>query len=103
MMGTDSHEKAVDEVVSRLQTHLETGLSGVEAQVRLQKNGPNELRERPRPGFFALLLSQFNNFLVIILVVAAVVTVLLGKYIDAIDQYPHKRTDNHFPIFAFIF
>ena len=84
MMDTDSHEKSVDEVVSRLQTHLETGLSGAEAQARLRKYGPNELRERPRPGFFALLLNQFNNFLVIILIVAAVVTVLLGEYVDAI-------------------
>ena len=84
MMDTDSHEKPVDEVVGRLQTHLETGLSGVEAQVRLRKYGPNELRERPRPGFFTLLLNQFNNFLVIILIVAAVVTVLLGEYVDAI-------------------
>jgi len=83
MMDRESHEKSIDKVVRELQTHLETGLSGDEAQVRLRKSGPNELRERPRPGFFALLLNQFNSFLVIILIVAAVVTVLLGEYIDA--------------------
>jgi Ca2+-transporting ATPase len=84
MIDTESHEKSIDEVVRGLQTHLKTGLSGDEAQVRLRKYGPNELRELPRPGFFARLLEQFNNFLVIILIVAAVVTVFLGEYIDAI-------------------
>ncbi|MBU1743822.1 MAG: cation-translocating P-type ATPase [Proteobacteria bacterium] len=84
MMETGSHEKSIDEVVRGLHTDLAMGLSEVEARVRLRKYGPNELRERPRPGFFALLLDQFNNFLVIILIVAAVVTVLLGEYIDAI-------------------
>ncbi|MEK6655149.1 MAG: HAD-IC family P-type ATPase, partial [Thermodesulfobacteriota bacterium] len=84
MIDTVSHEKTIDEVVRDLQTHLEKGLSGEEAQDRLRKYGTNELTERPRPGFFSLLLEQFNNFLVIILIVAAVVTVLLGEYIDAI-------------------
>ncbi|MCK9363070.1 MAG: cation-translocating P-type ATPase [Syntrophales bacterium] len=84
MIETETYEKSIDEVVRGLHTDLAKGLNEVEAQVRLRKYGPNELRERPRPGFFALLLNQFNNFLVIILIVAAVVTVLLGEYIDAI-------------------
>ncbi|MHB8091033.1 MAG: cation-translocating P-type ATPase [Syntrophales bacterium] len=84
MIETETYEKSIDEVVRGLHTDLAKGLNEVEAQVRLRKYGPNELRERPRPGFFTLLLNQFNNFLVIILIVAAVVTVLLGEYIDAI-------------------
>src|SRR3989339_2045590 len=83
-MEPGSHEKSIDEVVRGLHTDLAIGLSEVEVRVRLRKYGPNELMERPRPGFFALLLNQFNNFLVIILIVAAVVTVLLGEYVDAI-------------------
>ena len=63
---------------------LEKGLSQEEAQERLKKFGPNELQEKPRPGFLQLLLDQFNNFLVIILIVAAVVSLLLGEYVDAI-------------------
>jgi Ca2+-transporting ATPase len=79
-----NREKTIDQVARDLQTHLEKGLSGQEARDRLLKHGHNELTERPRPGFFALLLEQFNNFLVIILIVAAVVAVLLGETIDAI-------------------
>ncbi|MCE5266110.1 MAG: cation-translocating P-type ATPase [Deltaproteobacteria bacterium] len=78
------HGKPVEQLAEELQTHLEEGLTQREAQERLKKNGYNELAEKPRPGFFAMLLDQFNNFLVIILIIAAVVSLLLGEYIDSI-------------------
>ena len=78
------HGKPIDLLVSEFQTHIEQGLSREEAQDRLRKHGPNELSEKPRPGFLSLLLDQFNNFLVIILIVAAGLSILLGEYIDAI-------------------
>ncbi len=84
MIDTESHEKSIDEVIRGLQTDLDQGLGGSEARDRLRKYGPNELREKPRPGFFALLLNQFNNFLVIILIFTAAVMILLGEAIDAI-------------------
>src|ERR1700693_4415893 len=80
----ESHFKSVDSLSSELETHLENGLTQEQAVERLQKHGPNELQEKPRPGFFSLLLDQFNNFLVILLIVAAVISLLLGEYIDAI-------------------
>ena len=78
------HGKPIHDLVGEFQTHIEQGLSREEAQDRLRKHGPNELSEKPRPGFLSLLLDQFNNFLVIILIVAAVLSILLGEYIDAI-------------------
>jgi hypothetical protein len=84
MRDAESHKKPIDEVVRVLQTNLDRELSDTEVQARLRKYAPNELTERPRLGFLSLLLNQFNNFLVIILIVAAVVTVLLSEYIDAI-------------------
>ena len=61
------------------QTHLDHGLTQQEAQDRLGKFGANELTERPRPGFFALLWDQFNNYLVIILILAALISLALGE------------------------
>jgi Ca2+-transporting ATPase len=84
MMDEQCHARKVDEIVGELQTHIDHGLSSREAAERLKKHGFNELTEKPRPGFFKLLLDQFNNFLVIILIVAAVITLFLGEYIDAI-------------------
>ena len=54
------------------------------ARRRLSRHGHNELKERPRPGFMALLWDQFNNFLIIILIVAALVSLALGEYVDSI-------------------
>lgn len=79
----EAHCAPVEHVVSEFETHLHLGLSHQEAQARLERYGPNELTERPRPGFLKLLLDQFNNFVVIILLVAAVISLFLGEVIDA--------------------
>lgn len=78
------HCIAHDETANRLQTHVEKGLSSKEVEKRIREHGYNELTERPRPGFLKMLLDQFHNFLVIILIVAAAVSLLLGEYVDAI-------------------
>ncbi|MBI4633350.1 MAG: cation-translocating P-type ATPase [Deltaproteobacteria bacterium] len=80
----ECHFKSIDDVASEMETHIEKGLTQEQVEERLQQHGPNELQEKPRPGFFSMLLAQFNNFLVIILIVAAVVSLLLGEYVDAI-------------------
>jgi len=84
MQDREAHGKPIQELVSGLQTHLERGLTQQEAQQRLGKFGHNELTERPRPGFFALLWDQFNNYLVIILIIAALISLTLGEYVDSI-------------------
>lgn len=84
MHDQESHGKPVEQLVSDFRTHLELGLTQDEAAARLRQHGPNELHERPRPGFLALLWDQFNNYLVIILVVAALVSLALGEWVDSI-------------------
>jgi Ca2+-transporting ATPase len=80
----ECHCLSTGDLEKQLTTHLEKGLTPEEAKERLQKFGANELQEKPRPGFLQMLLAQFNNFLVMILIVAAVVSLLLGEYVDAI-------------------
>jgi Ca2+-transporting ATPase len=82
MQDKEAHAKSIEAVVDALQTRLELGLTQKEAQDRLRGLGANELIERPRPGFLALLWDQFNNYLVIILIVAAVISLALGEWID---------------------
>jgi len=77
------HSRSVQEVSDTLETNPSTGLTAAEANARLTQYGPNELAERPRPGFWQLLLSQFNNFLIIILIVSAIISLLLGKLVEA--------------------
>jgi Ca2+-transporting ATPase len=70
-------------VAEELGTSLDSGLSSQQASHRLTEAGYNELQERPRPGFWSMLLSQFDNFVIIILIVASLVSLLLGDYLEA--------------------
>ena len=77
------HSRTFQEVAGALGTGLGSGLTAAEATARLAQHGSNELAERPQPGFWRLLLDQFNNFIIIILIVSAVISLLLGEVIDA--------------------
>jgi P-type Ca2+ transporter type 2C len=84
MQDREAHTKPIEEVVAGFKAHLEQGLTQKEAYERLQKLGANELTQKPRPGFLALLWDQFNNYLVIILIIAALIALGLGEWIDSI-------------------
>lgn len=71
------------ELFHQLETDPTAGLSSVEAQARLPKYGYNELKEAPRPSFMQLVFDQFKNFLVIVLIVAAVISAIMGDVVEA--------------------
>lgn len=77
------HAVSVEDLENGYGTHLHKGLSTQQAQDRIQQYGSNELIERPRPGFLKMLWDQINNFLIIILIVAAIISLFLGEVIDA--------------------
>jgi Ca2+-transporting ATPase len=77
------HSRSIEDVAETLGTDLEAGLSSDEAKARLERYGLNELAETPRPGFWQLLLRQFQDFLILILIVASGVSFLLGETIEA--------------------
>ena len=80
----DAHGKPVESLLASFESDPVRGLSRAEAQARLVSLGSNELREQPRPGFWALLWDQFNNYLVIILIAAAIISFVLGEYVDSL-------------------
>jgi len=84
MNSQEIHALAIHEAAREYETHIEQGLTSEQAHQRLAQYGANELVERPRPGFLKLLFDQFNNFLVIILIVAAVISLFLGEVVDAV-------------------
>ncbi|HEX9673900.1 MAG TPA: cation-transporting P-type ATPase, partial [Burkholderiales bacterium] len=84
MQEKDTHNQSIESVVDAFQTHADRGLTRQEVEDRLRKFGTNELTEKPRPGFLALLWGQFNNYLVIILIVAALIALALGEWVDSI-------------------
>ncbi|MBI5035959.1 cation-translocating P-type ATPase [Candidatus Micrarchaeota archaeon] len=60
------------------------GLGEQEAAERLRKEGPNKLKEKPPKPWYHLLLAQFNNFLIWILLLAAVISLALGEMLDGV-------------------
>jgi Ca2+-transporting ATPase len=80
---TSWHAMSPDQIIRQLATPPETGLTGEEAARRLETYGPNQLDEAPGTTFWQMLLDQFNNFVVIMLLVAAGISALLGDWIEA--------------------
>ncbi|MCM3160441.1 calcium-translocating P-type ATPase, SERCA-type [Metabacillus litoralis] len=78
------HEMRSDEVMDSINTDGDSGLTSKEVQKRTQKFGLNELKEADRPSAIIIFLSQFKDFMVLVLLAATLISGLLGEYIDAI-------------------
>jgi len=73
----------VEETTSSLGSDLTFGLSSQEAAGRLAKYGPNQLREKEGYSALRIFLEQFKNFIIWVLVGAAVVSGFLKEWVDA--------------------
>ncbi|MCI0397944.1 MAG: cation-translocating P-type ATPase [Chloroflexi bacterium] len=77
------HTFSTTDVLSHLRTGP-TGLTSTEAARRLLEYGPNELQETQRASPWRLLLEQFKNILVLILLIAVGLSAFLGHGVEAI-------------------
>ncbi|MEM2141870.1 MAG: HAD-IC family P-type ATPase, partial [Candidatus Thorarchaeota archaeon] len=77
------HAIEADDVI-RILGSSEDGLSQGEAAGRLAKYGPNEISLRTRTSPLTIFLRQFKNTLTIILIIAALLSILVEEPIDAI-------------------
>src|SRR5512133_312359 len=73
----DWHTLSSHEVIQQ-QNVAEHGLTSEEVKSRQEKFGLNQLTEAPRPGFLALLWEQISDFVVMLLIVAAIVSGIVG-------------------------
>ncbi len=78
------YQKSTDEVLSTFTTDLETGLKTEQVKTNLEKYGANELTEEKGKSFLTKVKEQFSDFLVIILIVAALVSMFVGEIQDAV-------------------
>jgi Ca2+-transporting ATPase len=77
------HQKQVEEVFREIGSAAE-GISHEEARARLLKHGPNELIEKRKKSPLMMLLDQFKDFMIIVLMVAAVISGVIGELSDTI-------------------
>ncbi len=75
------HALPADDVVQQLGGHFD-GLDTVEAEARLKAIGPNRLPDASKEGLLKRFFKHFHDLLIYILIVAAIVTALLGHWVD---------------------
>jgi len=77
------YQREADDALSSLKSGRD-GLEPPEARQRLGRYGANELAEKKAVSPWALFLEQFKSFLIIILLIAVVLSAVLGEVADAV-------------------
>ena len=84
------YTKDLRQVVRELRTNEIMGLTEEEAQKRLEQYGLNNLKEKKKEKLFIKFIKQFNDFMIITLIIAAIISAIVSKlngeadYIDSI-------------------
>lgn len=79
-----------DETLRSLGTNEKTGLSDEDVKQRQEKYGKNKLQEKKKESLFIKFLKQFNDFMIIILIIASIISAVVAKmqgendYVDSI-------------------
>lgn len=80
---TDYHSLTIKETYEKYETSQD-GLSDAEALARLQRNGKNILRQKPKKTIWQMLIEQLSDVMVMILIAAAALSVVLNEWTEAI-------------------
>ena len=80
----DAHLRDAQELTQAHGVDPDTGLHADEATRRAAQHGANELQDHARRGPLALLIEQFKDFMVLVLLGAAVVSGLVGEATDTV-------------------
>ena len=78
------HNQRSIDVLKEFDSMASDGLSTVEAKERLEKYGLNEFQDKKRKTFLQKFIDQFKDFMIIILIVAAIISIAAGERVDAI-------------------
>ncbi len=80
------HTKAVKEVEVNFRTNVEIGLSEKEVEERHKHFGENKLADTKKESIIIKFLKQFNDFMIIILIIASIISAVVSK-IDGSGDY----------------
>ena len=89
----NTHCLNIEEVVEELDTSLKNGLTEKEVGERLEKYGPNEIKETKRITPWEIFFNQFKDFLIYLLFFAIVVSIIIGFYELSVGGEPTEFLD----------
>ncbi|MBN1633039.1 MAG: calcium-translocating P-type ATPase, SERCA-type [Ignavibacteria bacterium] len=72
------YDKNIEEITVIFNVSEENGLSSEEANKRIKKYGYNKLKTKKKKSFLRMFLEQFRSFMIIVLLVAAIVSGIIG-------------------------
>ncbi len=78
------HGRPVTEIADRLGTDVDAGLDAAAAEAALLRYGPNRLPEGRRRGVARMVVDQLADFMIIVLLTAAVISGLVGEAVDTV-------------------
>lgn len=76
--------KTKEETLEELGVDPSVGLSSAEAKSRLEKYGENKLKGKPKKSLISLFFAQLKDWLIYVLLGAALITLVVGEYVDTI-------------------
>lgn len=84
------HTYDIGNLIYKLKSNLLYGISNEEAKKRLEKYGKNKIEDKKKESIFVKFIKQFNDIMIIILIISAIVSAAVAKlegngdYIDSI-------------------
>lgn len=84
------HTKNIKEIEKELRTNVKTGLGDKDVQIRQDEFGKNKIEEGKKESLLVKFLNQFKDFMIIILIIAAIISAVVsylegtGDYFDSI-------------------
>ncbi|MCD5322624.1 MULTISPECIES: calcium-translocating P-type ATPase, SERCA-type [Pontibacillus] len=78
------YQYSAENLAEKLDVNMDKGLSSKQAESRLKKLGPNKLEEGKSINVLLLFFRQFQDFMVLVLLAATLISGLLGEYVDAV-------------------
>lgn len=79
-MALTAYTRSGSEVIRELESSTEKGLSAKEAAKRLNRYGKNEFTEKKKKGFLRRFFEQFEDFMILVLIAAAVISFVASVF-----------------------
>jgi Ca2+-transporting ATPase len=74
------YNRSIDDILASLKSSATSGLTREEATRRLEEYGYNLLTTKRKKTFFQMFLAQFKSFMIIVLLIAAIISGVVGVY-----------------------
>ncbi len=76
------YSKHIEQIVSELETDVDQGLTKKQVETRLKEFGPNLIEKKQSKSWLLILLEQFLDPVIYVLIVAAILAFLFGEIIE---------------------